>query len=164
MFALILLTLLSSAQADSVTVGPQLEWWPGAARHHVGPGTTLQYHHQHSWWGVDAELSLATGLERSVSARFTHQFIRSAVLWSIEQGHDAIRFQAGIGLALTVHLSQMDGGQFSTATQSVQPGARARMGVGGVAKRLVWSWHLGATTVDWPRAHFDTGFALGVGW
>jgi hypothetical protein len=165
MLVLAWLWLSSAAFADSVTLGPQLEWWPTAARHQIGPGGAVQYHHVHSWWGIDAELAVATGLERSATAEFHHQFVRGAVLWSVEQGAERIAFQGAIGAALTVRLDQIQADASSYATHSVVPGVRMRLGMGGAnPKGIAWRWHMGTTTVQWPRVHFDSGFAIGVGW
>jgi len=164
MFLLGLMLLMPVARADDVILGAQIEWWPTASRHLVAPGATLQFHHEREWWGVDGELSFANALERSASARFSHQFVRATVLWSIARGREEIAFQAAVGPALTVHRTQLEDDGVTYVTASFRPGLRIRMGLGGAVKGLAWRWSVGGTTVDWPRTHYDTSFGLGVSW
>jgi len=164
MFLLGLIGLAASSLGGTVTVGPQLEWWASAARHPVAPGLSLQYSQGKDWWSVDAGVSWSMGLERSATLKMTHHFIRTHVLWSPHYGPNARQVYLGVGPSLTVHQGTLVLDEPRSFTE-LTPGARFQMGLRGTTSNgLAWGWFVGSTTVDWPRAHYDTGVTLGVGW
>ena len=164
MFVAALFSVLGVAQAADVTVGPHMEFWPSAARQQVGPGVGAEFHTDIAWWGIDAELAYANGRERSATVDFTHHFVRAAVLWSVRTGKERIQFQGGIGPAITLNVSQLSDENTSYSTTSALPGLRFRVGLGGQVNRFSWQWYTGATSVDFPRHHYDTGVRFGVNW
>lgn len=164
MFLIGLIGVAASSVAGTITAGPHMEWWATSARHPVAPGISLQFSQAQDWWSIDAGVAWSIGLERSATLTVNHHFVRTHVLWSPHLGVPERQVYLGMGPSLTVHQGSLVSSQTRSFT-SVSPGARAQMGLRGTTSSgVAWGWFVGSTTVDWPRAHYDTGFTLGVGW